>query len=130
MLFLCGRLGLDGGKYQAVEFSGSTVRGLSMQERMTLCNMTAELGAQTGLVAPDETTRNYLLAAGVPDAGLADLAFWQTDPDAAVLERHSFDGAALAPQVAAPHRPSNVSSIADVQGQPVDVAYVGACTDW
>ncbi len=56
------------------------------------------------------------------------LAFWQTDPDAAVLERHSFNAAALAPQVAAPHRPSNVSCIADVQGQPVDVAYVGACT--
>lgn len=78
ILFLCGRLGLDGGKYPAIEFSGSTVRGLSMQERMTLCNMTAELGAQTGLVAPDETTRNHLLAAGVPDASLADLAFWRS----------------------------------------------------
>lgn len=128
MLFLCGRLGLDGGKYQAVEFGGPAVRGLSMQERMTLCNMTAELGGQTGLVAPDETTRDYLLAAGVPEADLADLAFWHTDPGAAVLERHRFDAAALAPQVAAPHRPSNVSSIADMQGQAVDVAYIGACT--
>ena len=62
MLFLCGRFGLDGGAYQVVEFAGTAIAALPMQERMTLTNMTAELGGQTGLVAPDETTRRYLAA--------------------------------------------------------------------
>ena len=54
MLFLIGRFGLDGGQYQAVEYRGAAIRKLPMQERMTLCNMTAELGGQTGLIASDE----------------------------------------------------------------------------
>ena len=66
MLHLCGSLGMDGGKYQAVEFRGDAIVGLSMQERMTLCNMTAEFGGQTGLMAPDRITLDYLLAAGAP----------------------------------------------------------------
>ena len=60
MLAMLGRHGMNGGAYQAVEFCGSAVRALSMQERMTLANMSAELGAQAGLVAPDETTRTWL----------------------------------------------------------------------
>jgi homoaconitase/3-isopropylmalate dehydratase large subunit len=56
MLFLIGRFGLDGGQYQAVEYRGAAIRALPMQERMTLCNMAAELGAQTGLIASDEVT--------------------------------------------------------------------------
>src|SRR4051812_40844579 len=60
MLFLIGRLGMDGGQYQAVEYRGEAIRRLPMQERMTLCNMAAELGAQTGLIASDAITRQYL----------------------------------------------------------------------
>src|SRR3989442_722283 len=60
MLFLIGRFGLEGGQYQAVEYRGDAIRGLSMQERMTLCNMTAELGGQVGLIASDDVTREYL----------------------------------------------------------------------
>src|SRR5690606_28210464 len=67
MLHMIGRMGMNGGRYQAVEFCGEAVRALSMQERMTLSNMSAELGAQAGLVAPDETTRHYLRQAGVAD---------------------------------------------------------------
>jgi 3-isopropylmalate/(R)-2-methylmalate dehydratase large subunit len=65
MLHLLGRLGMNGGRYQAVEFCGEAVAALGMAERMTLCNMSAELGAQAGLVAPDETTLRWLRAAGV-----------------------------------------------------------------
>src|SRR5688572_27262994 len=60
MLFLIGRFGLDGGQYQAVEYRGAAIRNLPMQERMTLCNMTAELGGQTGLIASDATTGQFL----------------------------------------------------------------------
>ena len=74
MLFLCARLGMDGGEYQAVEYAGEAIVALPMQERMTLANMTAELGGQTGLIAPDATTRAWLAAVGVADIELAPLA--------------------------------------------------------
>jgi 3-isopropylmalate/(R)-2-methylmalate dehydratase large subunit len=118
MLFLIGRFGMDGGQYQAVEFRGSAVRTLPMQERMTLCNMTAELGGQTGLIASDEVTREYLKS---------DIEIWEGDPGAAVLAHHRFDAGAIAPQVAAPHSPANTRPVSDFM-QKVDLAYIGACT--
>jgi 3-isopropylmalate/(R)-2-methylmalate dehydratase large subunit len=124
MLFLCSRFGLDGGRYQAVEYAGEAIRALPMQERMTLANMTAELGGQAGLVAPDETTVAYLKAAGAADA---DPTRWHTDEGAAVAERHEFDAGTLAPQVAAPHSPANARPAAEFD-EKLDVAYIGACT--
>ncbi len=126
-LHMIGRFGMSGGRYQAIEFCGEAVRALSMQERMTLSNMSAELGSQVGLVAPDETTRAYLREAGVAQAADADWSRWHTDPGAA-LERHVFDAATLAPQVAAPHSPANAAPIADYPATPVQAAYIGACT--
>ncbi|MGD9634474.1 MAG: 3-isopropylmalate dehydratase large subunit [Pirellulales bacterium] len=126
MLDMIGRFGMNGGQYQAVEYHGSAIRRLSMAERMTLSNMSAELGAQVGLVEPDETTADYLLQAGVP-AGEIDLATWYSDEDAEFEERR-FDATTLEPQIAAPHSPANVSGISAHAGEPIDVAYVGACT--
>ena len=126
-LHMIGRFGMSGGRYQAVEFGGEAVRALSMQERMTLSNMSAELGSQAGLIAPDDTTLRYLRAAQVPENELPDPAAWQTDPDAEV-ERHDFDADILAPQVAAPHSPANAAPVADYPGTPVHAAYIGACT--
>jgi 3-isopropylmalate/(R)-2-methylmalate dehydratase large subunit len=118
MLFLIGRFGLDGGQYQAVEYRGPAVRKLGMQERMTLCNMTAELGAQTGLVASDDVTREYL-------GGEAEI--WASDPGAAVLAEHRFDAASIVPQVATPHSPANARPVTD-SSEKLDLAYIGACT--
>jgi len=130
MLFLCARFGLGGGRYEAVEYTGPAVAALPMQERMTLANMSAELGAQTGLVAPDQTTMDWLAAAGVAPQTLAaiDLAHWRSDADAAVLASHVFDAAALAPQVAAPHSPANSVAVDEAAAEPVQIAYLGACT--
>ncbi|MDB5839831.1 MAG: 3-isopropylmalate dehydratase large subunit [Herminiimonas sp.] len=128
MLYLCGQLGMDGGQYQAVEFGGSAITALNMQERMTLANMTAELGGQAGLIAPDETTIAYLLSAGVSTEDLGDLSQWKTDEGAPVLARHVYDGTALAPQVAAPHSPANAADVGSYKGQEIDTAYIGACT--
>jgi 3-isopropylmalate/(R)-2-methylmalate dehydratase large subunit len=129
MLHLVGRFGMNGGEYQAVEFCGPAVQALSMQERMTLSNMSAEMGAQAGLVAPDEVTREWLLAAGVP-AEEIELDHWTTDEgvgdDAARTFR--FDAATLAPQVAAPHSPANTRGVAEYDTVPVQAAYIGACT--
>ncbi|MDE3081396.1 MAG: 3-isopropylmalate dehydratase large subunit [Paracoccaceae bacterium] len=125
ILAMCGRLGMDGGRYQAIEYTGPAVRALGMQERMTLSNMAAELGAQAGLIAPDHVTADYVTAAG-GDPG--DWQVWQGDAGAAVAERHVFDAASLAPQVAAPHSPANASDVGDQAGQALDVVYIGACT--
>lgn len=125
MLALCGRLGMDGGKYQAVEYTGEAITALSMQERMTLSNMAAELGAQAGLIAPDQTTAAFLRAAGSESGDYGRLF---TDPGAELLEHHVFDAAALEPQVAAPHSPANSAPVGETAGTPVEIAYIGACT--
>ncbi len=127
MLFLIGRFGTGGGRYAAVEYAGSAIRALPMQERMTLANMTAELGGQTGLIAPDEVTREYLLGAGVRDEDI-DLATWQGDAGAPVAAEHRFDAAALAPQVAAPGSPAASRAVGSFAGTPINAAYIGACT--
>jgi len=125
VLAMCARLGMGGGDYQAIEYSGDTVQSLSMQERMTLCNMAAELGAQAGLVAPDATT-----AAAIRDAGgdPGDVQAWQGDADTPVRESHDFAAARLEPQVAAPHSPANAGPVSAHLGERVQQAYIGACT--
>ena len=119
MLFLIGKFGLDGGHYQAVEYRGAAIRALPMQERMTLCNMTAELGGQTGLIASDETTATFLKT---------KTETWDSDPDAPLMAHHRFDALALAPQVAAPHSPANSRAATEFGDVTPSVAYIGACT--
>jgi 3-isopropylmalate/(R)-2-methylmalate dehydratase large subunit len=124
MLHMLARFGMNGGRYQAVEFCGPAVAALSMQERMTLSNMSAELGGQVGLIAPDATTSAFLAEAGAPPV---DTAAWFTD-EGADLTRHRFDASTLEPYVAAPHSPANAHGVSHYLGTPIDVAYVGACT--
>ena len=124
MLHMIGRFGMNGGQYQAVEFAGPAVQALSMQERMTLSNMSAEMGSQVGLIAPDEVTRDWLAGVGVSEVQLEG---WHTD-EAAEAITHEFDAATLAPQVAAPHSPANTRPVADYDQTAIQVAYVGACT--
>ena len=138
MLHMIGRFGMNGGQYQAVEFCGDAVRALGMNERMTLSNMSAELGAQVGLVAPDGVTIEWLAhttgQSNITDdaaAGLHDAACWMTDSLAASgphCSSHRFDAAALLPQVAAPHSPANAQPVVAHAGTAIDVAYIGACT--
>ncbi len=127
MLFLCGRFGMDGAQYQAAQYAGDAIAALTMQERMTLANMTAELGGQTGLIAPDRVTQDYLAAAGAPISD-DDLTTWQADPDAQLLAHHIFDSTILEPQVAAPHSPANAVGISECDPTVIDIVYIGACT--
>ena len=124
MLAMLARHGMNGGAYQAVEYGGEAVAALSMSERMTLANMSAELGAQVGLVAPDDTTRQWLAAHGAVDV---DTEPWHSDAGAAGT-RHAWNAGALAPQVALPHSPANARAVTDVEPTAIDVAYIGACT--
>jgi 3-isopropylmalate/(R)-2-methylmalate dehydratase large subunit len=124
MLAMLGRYGMNGGQYQAVEFCGEAVSALSMNERMTLSNMSAELGAQVGLIAPDDETRSWLWNTGVQDT---DVEPWRSDEDAPGV-RHSFDASTLAPQIALPASPAHARDVADIEPTPVQLAYIGACT--
>jgi 3-isopropylmalate/(R)-2-methylmalate dehydratase large subunit len=121
----CAHQGLDGAAYGALEFAGPAVAALDMAERMTLCNMAAELGAQTGLVAPDQTTVDFLRATGVEVAAFDD---WRSDPDAAFTADHEFDATALEPQIALPDSPANAVAVAAAGNVAIDQAYIGACT--
>ncbi len=123
-LAIVGRFGMNGGQYQAIEFCGEAVRALGMAERMTLSNMSAEMGAQTGLIAPDETTRQWLAGVGASDISIDG---WHTDDDA-TFTVHRFDAATLAPQVAAPHSPANTRPVDTFGDVAVQAAYIGACT--
>ena len=124
MLALCKKLGMGGGQYQVIEYSGA-VHKLPMAERMTLCNMAAELGGQTGLIAPDDVTAEFVWNAG---GGKIEIAAWQGDSDAKVLETHTLDLDALEPQIALPHSPARSEPVSKVESVHLDQAYLGACT--
>ncbi|GGX04396.1 3-isopropylmalate dehydratase large subunit [Pigmentiphaga litoralis] len=124
MLHMLARFGMNGGDYQAVEFCGPAVTALSMEERMTLSNMSAELGSQVGLIAPDAVTADWLAAHGAPGV---ETGPWFTDTNASVT-RHDFDASTLPPMVAAPHSPANSHPVEAHRGTAIQVAYIGACT--
>lgn len=124
MLHMIGKFGMNGGNYQAVEFAGEAVQALSMQERMTMSNMSAEMGSQVGLIAPDHVTRDWLATTGAKDVQIEG---WHTDEGAEAIV-HEFDASTLVPQVAAPHSPANTKAVGEFLNTPIQVAYIGACT--
>lgn len=125
ILSLCRTIGINGAGYMAVEYNGSGVTGMAMDERMVLTNMAVELGAKCGLVAPDDTTARWLAAVG---AESSDMHAWQSDGGASIAREIVVDAAGLPPQVAAPHSPENSAPVQTHAGTAIDQAYVGACT--
>lgn len=125
MLFLCRDIGMENHNL-VIEFGGPTVEAMSIGERMTLCNMAAELGADTGIIAPDAATIEHVRANG----GEADMAMtrtWRSDADAAYHSVFAFEAADLAPQIAMPHAPGNSAPVGSVAHRRIDQAYIGAC---
>jgi 3-isopropylmalate/(R)-2-methylmalate dehydratase large subunit len=127
MLRLCRVMGLGTVRYDAVEYAGPAVAALPMVERMVLANMSAELGAQTGVIAPDATTQAFLKSVGV-DLSDAEAIRWRSDDDAAYAKVWDLDASALAPQIAAPHSPDNSDAVDLHKGMRIDQCYIGACT--
>jgi len=126
MLYLCAQLGMNNDNY-AIEYAGAAVRGLPIAERLVLCNMSAELGAETGIVAADQHTLDALACAGRAFAG--DLSHWQSDADAVFAMQVDVDADSLPPQIAAPHSPANSAGIDTLTDRvTIDQAYIGACT--
>jgi 3-isopropylmalate/(R)-2-methylmalate dehydratase large subunit len=105
ILYIIARLSASGATGYFVEYAGSAIRALSMEARMTICNMSIEMGARGGLIAPDATTFAYLQGRPHAPQGAAwdrALAYWQTlysDADAAFEAEYSFDAADIAPMV-------------------------------
>jgi homoaconitate hydratase family protein len=126
MLKLIGDLTADGATYASVEFDGSFISGLSVSERMTLCNLAMELGAKFAYVPPDDVTRQYLDAAGVPRDGYEEIF---PDPDAAYRQVVTIDGSSLSPQIACPHTVDNVKPVEEVAGKHVDQVFIGSCAN-
>ncbi len=124
MLLLCRELGMDNA-FKAIEYGGPGVAAMSMDERMVLSNMAAELGGEVGLVAADDVTLAHIRAHG-GTASEADLA-WKPDPDAAYERTISINLSDLEPQIALPHSPANSFSIDHAVGAPIHQAYIGAC---
>ena len=124
ILSLCHRIGLNGANYKVVEFAGNAVDEMSVDERMVLTNMSAEIGAKTGIIAADAKTLEWLRDAGAPVNG----AGFASDTDAAVEQVIEIDAKALSPQVAAPHSPANSRPVAENAGVRIQQAYIGACT--
>ncbi len=124
MLHLCATVDPVSMNYRVAEYAGPAVEAMEMSERMTLCNMSAELGAKTGIIAPDATTHEWLERVG---AGVGEREL-QGDPDAEIEREVVIDTPNLAPQVAAPHSPANTHAVTDSIGTRVSQAYIGACT--
>lgn len=120
-----GDIGHAGATYKVMEFGGSTIANMPMDERMCITNMAVEAGAKTGLIEPDDKTIGYLTALGKKNTGEKMLC---SDPDAVYLREMYYDATKLGPQVACPHEVDNVRSIKEIEGTPIDQAYLGSCT--
>ncbi|HXP76336.1 MAG TPA: 3-isopropylmalate dehydratase large subunit [Stellaceae bacterium] len=128
ILAIIGKIGTAGGTGHVIEYAGSTIRGLSMEGRMTVCNMTIEGGARAGLVAPDETTFEYLKGRPHAPKGAAweqAIKSWRTlpsDPGAHYDRTVEIDAASIVPHVTWGTSPEDVLPITGVVPNPADVA--------
>lgn len=124
ILYVIGQLKADGAVYKAVLFTGPMVSRMSVDGRMTICNMAVEMGAKAGIVEPDEVTLQYL--EGRTNASLRPVV---GDADAQYAEEHVYDLSELEPQVACPHSVDNVEPVSEVGDVMIDQALIGSCTN-
>jgi len=123
ILNIIGQIKVDGAIYDGIEFAGPTIRSMSVDGRMVLCNMAVEMGAKTGIIEPDETTLNYVKNRTRPFKPV------KSDPDAAYKEVLDIDVTGMEPQVSCPHSVDNVKPISEVEEVKVDQAFLGSCTN-
>jgi 3-isopropylmalate/(R)-2-methylmalate dehydratase large subunit len=123
ILQIIGDIGVAGATYRAMEFAGSAIAHLSMEDRMTLCNMAIEAGGKNGTVAPDETTFEYVRAR----TNKPFEAFY-TDDDAKFYSDRHYDVSKLEPVVAKPHSPDNRALARECRDIKIDRVYIGSCT--
>ncbi|MGD0072062.1 MAG: homoaconitase large subunit [Candidatus Bathyarchaeia archaeon] len=127
ILSIIGRMGVDGAIYKSAEFTGPTIKSMSMAGRMTLCNMAVEMGAKNGIVEPDETTRKFL--EGRTSKALPNFESLKSDKDAVYERTMEFDVSSMEPQVACPSSVDNVKPVSEVGNVPIEQAFIGSCTN-
>ena len=124
ILHIIGLIGVDGALYKAMEFTGSAIEGLPMDERMTISNMAIEAGGKAGLIPVDDVTRAYL-----DGRTERPYAAYYSDPDAEFAQVIEIDAADIVPTVAFPHLPSNTRPVAEARHVKIDQAVIGSCTN-
>jgi 3-isopropylmalate/(R)-2-methylmalate dehydratase large subunit len=124
ILSIIGQLRADGCNYKAVEFGGDTVETMSVGGRMVLCNMSAEMGSKTGMVAFDKKTEAYLR-----ERADKEYTILNADADALYEKTYVFEISDLGPQVACPHAVDNVSPVEEIEGKEIHQAVLGTCTN-
>ena len=124
ILHIIGMIGVDGALYKAMEFTGSTIAKLPMDERLTISNMAIEAGGKAGLIPVDDVTRAYL-------DGRSERPYveYHSDPEAEYSQVIEIDAADIEPTVAWPHLPSNTKPVAESREVKIDQAIIGSCTN-
>jgi 3-isopropylmalate/(R)-2-methylmalate dehydratase large subunit len=126
ILNIIGKLSVDGAIYKSAEFTGPTIKNMSISGRMTLCNMAVEMGAKNGIIEPDETTRKFLQGRVTSMPNFDTL---KSDADAVYERTVDFDVSNIEPQVACPSSVDNVKPVSEVGNVPIDQAFIGSCTN-
>lgn len=124
ILRIIGDIGVDGATYCAMEFCGEAIEAMSVEERMTLCNMAIEAGGKSGIIAPDEKTAAYVRE----HSGEQEIEMLSGDPDAPVQATYTYDVSTFVPCVAKPHLPGNYAPASACREVKVDQVYIGSCT--
>ena len=134
ILFLIGQIGVNGATNCVTEFTGPVVDAMSMEERMTLCNMAVEAGATSGICLPDMVTVEYLWPFikdefKTKEEALADYSKWCDDSDATYEKVLEYDVSTLEPVCTVEYKPDQIKKVSEMAGTKVDQVYIGSCTN-
>lgn len=124
ILYVIGMVGVDGARYMSMEFTGETIRSLSMDSRFTIANMAIEAGAKNGIIEADEVTLAYC-----KDRFQREPVVYKSDADAVYKKVYEIDASKIEPQVAFPHLPENTRGISEVGEVKIDQVVIGSCTN-
>ena len=123
ILKIIGDFGTVGAAYRTMQFGGEGISEMQVEERLTLTNMTTEAGAKSGIIEPDQKTRDYLAQRGATVYNEV-----HGDKDAQYAKVYEYEASELEPLVAKPFSPENVSVVRELSSTPLDKAYIGSCT--
>ena len=124
ILHIIGMIGVDGALYKSMEFTGEGVKNLTMDDRLTICNMAIEAGGKNGIFPVDDLTVQYM-----KEHSIRPFTTYEADPDAEYDETYVIDLSELKPTVSFPHLPSNTRTIDNVGDVKIDQAVIGSCTN-
>jgi 3-isopropylmalate/(R)-2-methylmalate dehydratase large subunit len=126
ILYLIGKISAQGANYKVIEFHGDTIKNMSVSGRLTLCNMSVEAGATSGIVPSDEETIRYLREEAKVKEGIDIMT---PDFDAHYDSVIEIDASKISPQIACPHEVDNTRPVNEVEGKKIDQIVIGSCTN-